>query len=141
MQGAQCFSKVDLQLGYHQVKIKEPYVLKMAFKTHYSYYEFLVMSFGLINAPVTIMDLMNWVFKAYLDQFFIMFIDDILVYSMSQEEHKQHLRLVLQMMKEKQLYAKFSKCEFWLSNVTFLGHVVYKDGIQIDLSKVEMVQE
>ena len=141
LQGAQCFSKVDLRSGYHQLRIREQDVPKTAFRTRYGHYEFLVMSFGLTNAPAAFMDLMNRVFKPYLDRFVIVFIDDILVYSKSREEHEQHLRLVLQTMREKQLYAKFSKCEFWLSSVTFLGHVVSKDGIQVDPSKVETVQK
>ena len=99
------------------------------------------MSFGLINAPTTSMDLMNRVFKPFLDQFVIVFIDDILVYSKSGEDHEQHLRMVLQTLRERQLYAKSSKCEFWSNNVTFLGHVVSKDGIQVDPSKVEMIQK
>ncbi|KAL5578787.1 hypothetical protein UlMin_011229 [Ulmus minor] len=109
---------------YHQLRIKESDILKSAFRTRYGHYEFLVMPFGLTNAPAAFMDLMNRVFQAYLDKFVIMFIDDILVYSRSQEEHANHLRMVLQTLVEHRLYAKFSKCEFWLQSVQFLGHVI-----------------
>ena len=137
--GASVFSKIDLRSGYHQLKIKEEDIQKTAFRTRYGYYEFLVMPFGLTNAPAAFMDLMNRVFKDYLDQFVIVFIDDILVYSHSMIEHAEHLRIVLNLLKEKKLYAKFKKCEFWLEKFTFLGHVVSKDGISVDPSKVEVV--
>ncbi|XP_019250938.1 PREDICTED: uncharacterized protein LOC109229841 [Nicotiana attenuata] len=123
LQGAKVFSKIDLRSGYHQLRIRASDVPKTAFRTRYGHYEFLVMSFGLTNAPAAFMELMNRVFRPYLDLFVIVFIDDILVYSRSQEEHEQHLRVVLQTLKDSQLYAKFSKCEFWLSSVAFLGHV------------------
>ena len=139
LKGAVCFSKIDLRSGYHQLKIKSEDIPKTAFRTRYGHYEFLVMSFGLTNAPAAFMDLMNRVFKEYLDKFVIVFIDDILIYSKSKEEHAQHLRIVLQRLKEKQLYAKFSKCEFWLEEVQFLGHVVGKDGIKVDPTKIEAV--
>jgi len=109
--------------------------------TQYGHYEFLVMSFGLSNAPTAIMDLMNRVFKSFLDHFVIVFIDDILVYSKSEEEHEQHLRLALQTSREHKQYAKFSKCEFWLDSVAFLGHAVSKDGINVDIKKVEAIQD
>ena len=99
------------------------------------------MSFGLTNAPAAIMDLMNWVFRPFLDRFMIIFIDDILVYSRSEEEHVMHLRVILQTLREHQLYATFSKCEFWLDQVAFLGHVVSKDGIQVDPKKIEAIIE
>ncbi|KAI3470676.1 hypothetical protein Pfo_027339 [Paulownia fortunei] len=139
LQGASVFSKIDLRFGYHQLKIKEEDIPKTAFRTRYGHYEFLVMPFGLTNAPAAFMDLMNRVFKQYLDKFVIVFIDNILIYSRDKEEHKEHLKIVLQVLKEKQLYAKFKKCEFWLEQVVFLGHVVSKDGISIDPSKVEAV--
>ncbi|XP_019251334.1 PREDICTED: uncharacterized protein LOC109230273 [Nicotiana attenuata] len=123
LQGARVFSKIDLRSGYHQLRIRASDVPKTAFRTRYGHYEFLVMSFGLTNAPAAFMELMNRVFRPYLDMFVIVFIDDILVYSRSQEEHEQHLRVVLQTLRDSQLYAKFSKCEFWLSSVAFLGHV------------------
>ena len=100
-------------------------VPKTAFLMRYGHYEFLVMSFGLTNAPTAFMDLMNWVFRPFLDRLVIVFLDDILVYS----RHVIHLRAVLQTLREHQLYTKFSKCDFWLDQVAFLGHVVSKDSI------------
>ncbi|XP_019259085.1 PREDICTED: uncharacterized protein LOC109237254 [Nicotiana attenuata] len=121
LQGAKVFSKIDLRSGYHQLRIRASDVPKTAFRTRYGHYEFLVMSFGLTNAPAAFMELMNRVFRPYLDLFVIVFIDDILIYSRSQEEHEQHLRVVLQTLRDSQLYAKFSKCEFWLNSVAFLA--------------------
>ncbi|XP_055960122.1 uncharacterized protein LOC130014968 [Mercurialis annua] len=139
LQRARVFSKIDLRYGYHQLKIKNPDVPKTAFRTRYGHYEFLVMPFGLTNAPVAFMDLMNRVFKPYLHSFVIVFIDDILVYYRSEEEHVEHLRLVLQTLREKQFYAKFSKCEFLLEKVVFLGHVISVEGIYVDPKKVEAI--
>lgn len=139
LKGAAYFSKIDLRSGYHQLKIKPEDVSKTAFRTRYGHYEFLVMPFGLTNAPAAFMDLMNRVFKKYLDKFVIVFIDDILIYSKSQEEHAEHLRLVLETLRKERLYAKFSKCEFWLSKVQFLGHIVSSEGIFVDPAKVEAV--
>ena len=130
LQGARVFSKINLRSGYHQLKIKAADMPKTAFRTRYGHYEFLVMPFGLTNAPAAFMDLMNRVFKPYLDTFVIVFIDDILVYSRSEEEHTEHLRIVLQTLRDKQLYAKFSKCEFWLEEVVFLGHVISAEGVK-----------
>ena len=141
LQGASCFSKIDLRSGYHQLRIRHEDVPKTAFRTRYGHYEFLVMSFGLTNAPAAFMDLMNRVFKPFLDRFVIVFIDDILVYSRSEEEHVKHLRIVLQTLREHQLYAKFSKCEFWLDSVAFLGHVVSREGIQVNPKKIEAVMD
>ena len=139
LQGASVFSKIDLRLGYHQLKIRELDVSKTTFRIWYDRYKFLVMPFGLTNAPATFMDLMNRVFHPYIDQFMILFIDDILVYSKNVEEHAFHLKVVLQTLKERQLYAKFSKCEFWLNEVVFLGHVVFGNGIFVDPRKVEAI--
>ena len=116
-------------------------VPKTAFRTRYGHYEFLVMSFGLTNTPAAFMDLMNRVFRPLLDRFVIVFIDDILVYSKSEDEHAKHLRFVLQTLRDHLLYTKFSKYEFWLEQVSFLGHVVSKDGIQVDPKKIEAVAE
>ena len=139
LKGAQVFSKINLRSGYHQMRIKEIDVQKTAFRTRYGHYEFLVMSFGLTNAPTMFMDLMNRVFKPYLDAFVVVFIDDILVYSHSRDEHEQHLRIVLETLKANKLYAKLSKCEFWLSEVVFLDHVISEKGIYVDPKKVEVV--
>ena len=139
LQGAKVFSKGDLRSGYHQLRIRESDIPKTAFKTRYGHYEFLVTSFGLTNAPAAFMDLMNRVFRPYLDRFVIVFIDNILGYSRSELEHERHLGLVLQTLRQYQLYAKFSKCEFWLSRVGFLGHMVSADGIYMDPQKVEAV--
>ncbi|KAI3696894.1 hypothetical protein L6452_29499 [Arctium lappa] len=137
LQGAGCFSKVDLRSGYHQVKVREEDVPKTAFRTRYGHYEFLVMPFGLTNAPAVFMDLMNRVCRPFLDKSVIVFIDDILVYSKSETEHEQHLREVLEVLRKERLYAKFSKCDFWLKEVQFLGHVVTRDGVKVDPSKIE----
>ena len=139
LQGAKVFSKIDLRTGYHQLRIRESDIPKTAFRTRYGHYEFLVMSFGLTNAPAAFMDLMNRVFRPYLDRFVIVFIDDILVYSRSELEIEIHLGLMLQTLRQHQLYAKFSKCEFWLSRVKFLGHVVSANGIYVDPQTVDTV--
>ena len=136
---ATVFSKIDLRSGYHQIRINEKDVPKTAFRTRYGHYEFVVMSFGLTNAPAVFMELMNRVFKECLDMFVIVFIDDILIYSRTDLEHEEHLRKVLTTLREHKLYAKFSKCEFWLRQVSFLGHVVSKDGISVDPTKVEAI--
>ncbi|GKU88115.1 hypothetical protein SLEP1_g2416 [Rubroshorea leprosula] len=124
IRGAKVFPKIDLRSGYHQFRIKEADVMKTAFRTRYGHYEFLVMPFGLTNASTALMDLMHRVLQPYLDKFVIVFMDDILVYSLDEESHAKHLALVLQMCREKELYAKLDKCEFWLKQVSFLGHVV-----------------
>jgi len=139
LHGAQWFSKIDLRSGYHQLRVRDCDIPKTAFLTRYGSFEFLVMPFGLTNAPAVFMDLMNRIFQPYLDHFIIVFIDDILIYSRSEAEHKEHLSITLQTMRAHQLYAKFSKCEFWLREVRFLGHVVTGDGIAVDPSKVEAV--
>ncbi|KAJ9555770.1 hypothetical protein OSB04_010384 [Centaurea solstitialis] len=137
LQGVGCFSKIDLRSGYHQVRVKEDDVPKTAFRTRYGHYEFLVMPFGLTNAPAVFMDLMNRVCRPFLDKSVIVFIDDILVYSKDEAEHERHLREVLNVLRGEKLYAKFSKCEFWLHEVQFLGHVVSRDGIKVDPAKIE----
>ncbi|XP_057520887.1 uncharacterized protein LOC130801136 [Amaranthus tricolor] len=141
LQGAGVFSKIDLRSRYHQLRIKVEDINKSAFRTRYGHFEFIVMPFGLTNAPAAFMGLMNRVFNAYLDKCVAVFIDDILVYSKSREEHQEHLRLVLQILRENELYAKFSKCEFWLEQVAFLGHLVSKEGISADPAKIEAVRD
>ncbi|KAJ0857320.1 putative nucleotidyltransferase, Ribonuclease H [Helianthus annuus] len=140
LQGAKCFSKIDLRSGYHQLRIQEEDIPKTAFRTRYDHYEFVVMPFGLTNAPAVFIDLINRVCKPFLDRFVIVFIDDVLIYSKSKAEHAQHLRLVLELLQGNQLYAKFSKCEFWLEEVQFLGHLVNSQGIHVDPAKIEAVK-
>ncbi|KAJ0814205.1 putative nucleotidyltransferase, Ribonuclease H [Helianthus annuus] len=141
LQGASYFSKIDLRSGYHQLRVHEEDIPKTAFRTRYGHYEFTVMPFGLTNAPAVFMDLMNRVCKPYLDKFIIVFIDDILIYSKTQADHEQHLRLTLELLKKEQLFAKFSKCEFWLKEVQFLGHIVDEQGIHVDPSKISAIKD
>ena len=136
LQGSQV---IDLRSGYHQMKIRPSDIPKTAFISKYGLYEYTVMSFGLTNTPAYFMNLMNMVFRDFLDKFVVVFIDDILIYSKTEEEHEQHLRLVLQRLQEHQLYAKLSKCEFWIDEVPFLGHIISKGGILEDPSKVQEV--
>jgi hypothetical protein len=135
------FSKIDLRSGYHQVGIKDEYMGKTTFRIRYGHYEFTVVPFGLSNAPDVFMSLMNGVFKDYLDKFVIVFLDDILVYSKSKEEHEKHLRMVLQVLREHQLYAKLSKCSFYQSQIHYLGHIISEEGIVVDPEKVEAIRE
>jgi hypothetical protein len=137
--GAQVFSKIDLYSGYHQIKICAEDIHKTTFSARYNLYEYLVMSFGLTNALTHFMYLMNSVFMPELDKFVMVFIDDILVYSKNMEEHEEHLCIVLQRLQKHQLYAKYSKCEFWLCEVPFLGHVISAEGIKVDPGKVQDV--
>ncbi|KAA0065812.1 ty3-gypsy retrotransposon protein [Cucumis melo var. makuwa] len=139
LQGATVFSMIDLRSGYHQLRIKDADVPKTTFRSRYGHYEFIVMSFGLTNAPVVFMDLMNRVFKEFLGTFVIVFIDDILIYSKTETEHDEHLRMVLQTLRDNKLFVKFLKCEFWLKQVFFLGHVVSKAGVSVDPAKIEAV--
>ncbi|GKA24335.1 putative reverse transcriptase domain-containing protein [Tanacetum coccineum] len=137
LQGSHYFSKIDIRSGYYQLTVHEDDILKTAFRTQYGHFEFTVMPFGLTNAPSVFMDLMNRVCRPYLDKFVIVFIDDILIYSRTKEEHEMHLGLILKLLKKEKLYAKFSKCEFWLQEVHFLGHVINGDGLHVDSSKIE----
>ncbi|WVZ75481.1 hypothetical protein U9M48_023527, partial [Paspalum notatum var. saurae] len=137
--GAKVFSKIDLRSGYYQIKVREEDIPKTAFSTRYGLYEYLVMSFGLTNAPAFFTYMMNSVFMNELDKFVVVFIDDILIYSKSEKEHEEHLKIVLTRLREHKLYAKFSKCAFWLKEVSFLGHILSEKGVVVDPSKVKDV--
>ncbi|GJT67385.1 putative reverse transcriptase domain-containing protein [Tanacetum coccineum] len=141
LQGSSVYSKIDLRSGYHQLRVREEDIPKTAFRTRYDHYEFQVMSFGLTNAPAVFMDLMNRVCKPYLDKFVIVFIDDILIYSKKEKEHEERLKLILELLKKEELYAKFSKCEFWIPKVQFLGHVIDSKGIHVDPAKIESIKD
>ena len=141
LKGASIFSKIDLRSGYHQLRIKDADVHKTTFRKRYGHYESHVRPFGLKNAPVAFMDLMNHVFRPYVDQFVVVYIDDILVYSKDRENHDTHLQVVLETLIKEQLYAKLSTCEFWMNEVSFLGHIVLKEGIRVDPKKIEVVVE
>lgn len=141
MKDAKIFSKIDLRSGYHQVRIKVEDISKNLFRTRYGHYEFTVVPFGLSNAPIVFMCLMNGVFRDYLDKFVIVFLDDILVYSKSEEEHEQHLKMVLQVLREHRLYAKVSKCSFYQKKIHYLGHIISKDGIVVNSKKIESIRE
>jgi hypothetical protein len=141
MKGATVFSKIDLRSGYHQLQIKEDDVPKTAFKTRFGHYEFTVLPFGLTNAPGVFMSLMNGVFHKYLDKFVQVFIDNILIYSRMMEEHDEHLRLVLQCLREHKLFGNLSKCSFYQSRIHYLGHIISDEGIVVDPAKVEATME
>ncbi|GKA24212.1 putative reverse transcriptase domain-containing protein, partial [Tanacetum coccineum] len=140
LQGSIIYLKIDLRSSYHQLRVREEDIPKTAFRTRYRHYEFQVMPFGLTNAPAVFMDLMNRVCKPYLDKFAIVFIDDILIYSRNEKEHEEHLKTILELLKKEELYSKFSKCEFWINTVKFLGHVIDSSGIHIDPAKIEAVK-
>ncbi|GJS93711.1 putative reverse transcriptase domain-containing protein [Tanacetum coccineum] len=141
LQGSSVYSKIDLRSGYHRLRVREEDIPKTAFRTRYGHYEFQVMPFGLTNAPAVFMDLMNRVCKPYLDKFMIVFIDDILIYSKNKQEHKEHLKLILELLKKEELYAKIFKCEFWILKVQFLGHVIDSHGIHVDPAKIESIKD
>ncbi|GKB97661.1 putative reverse transcriptase domain-containing protein [Tanacetum coccineum] len=140
LQGSSVYSKIDLRSGYHQLRVRDEDIPKIAFRTWYRHYEFQVMPFGLTNTPAVFMNLINSVCKPYLDKFVIVFIDDILIYSRNKEEHSNHLRIILELLKKEKLYAKFSKCDFWINTVQFLGYVIDSQGIHVDLAKIEAVK-
>ncbi|GJR13561.1 putative reverse transcriptase domain-containing protein [Tanacetum coccineum] len=140
LQGSSVYSKIDLRSGYHQLRVREEDIPKTAFRMRYGHYEFQVMPFGLTNAPAVFMDLMNRVCKPYLDKFVIVFIDDILIYSRNEEEHANHLRIILELLRKEKLYAKFSKCDFWIHIVQFLGHLIDSQGLHVDPAKIEAVK-
>ncbi|GJS95690.1 putative reverse transcriptase domain-containing protein [Tanacetum coccineum] len=141
LQGSSVYSKIDLRSGYHQLRVREEDIPKTSFRTRYGHYEFQVMPFGLTNAPSVFMDLMNRVCKPYLDKFMIVFIDDILIYSKNKQEHEEHLKLILELFKKEELYAKISKYEFWIPKVQFLGHVIDSEGIHMDPAKIESIKD
>ncbi|GJR39765.1 putative reverse transcriptase domain-containing protein [Tanacetum coccineum] len=140
LQGSSVYSKIDLRSGYHQLRVREGDIPKTAFRTRYGHYEFQVMPFGLTSALAVFMDLMNRVCKPYLDKYVIVFIDDILIYSKYKEEHEDYLRLILKLLKKEELYAKFSKCEFWIPKVQMLGHEIDSQCIHVDLAKIESIK-
>ena len=139
--GATLFSKIDLRSGYHQVRIKDEDIFKTTFRTRYGHYEFVVMPFGLTNALAIFMCLMNNVMRKYLDKFVVMFIYNILIYSKSEEEHKENLKIILQELREHQLFAKFSKYDFFKDKIWYLGHVVTKEGILVDPKKIKAIED
>ncbi|GJX40619.1 putative reverse transcriptase domain-containing protein [Tanacetum coccineum] len=141
LQGSSVYSKIDLRSSYHQLRVRKEDIPKTAFRTRYGHYKFQVMPFGLINAPVVFMDLMNRVCKPYLDKFVIVFIDDILIYSKNKEEHEEHLKLILELLKKEELYVKFSRCEFWIPKVQFLGHMIDSKGIHVDPAKIDSIKD
>nr|GEU49891.1 putative reverse transcriptase domain-containing protein [Tanacetum cinerariifolium] len=140
LQGSSVYSKIDLRSGYHQLRVRDEDIPKTAFRTRYGHYEFQVMSFGLTNAPDVFMDLMNRVCKPYLDKFVIVFFDDTLIYCHNKEEHANHLRIILELLRKEKLYANFSKCDFWIRTVQFLGHLIDSQGLHVDLAKIEEVK-
>ncbi|GJY49480.1 putative reverse transcriptase domain-containing protein [Tanacetum coccineum] len=141
LQGSSVYLKIDLRSVYHQLRVRDEAIPKTTFRTRYGHYEFQVMPFGLTNAPAVFMDLMNRVCKPYLVKFMIVFIDDILIYSHNKEEHEDHLRIILELLKKEKLYAKFSKCEIWISIVQFLRHVIDSKGIHVDPAKIKAVKD
>jgi hypothetical protein len=138
---AKIFSNIDIRSGYHHVRIKEYDINKTTFRTRYGHYEFTVVPFGLSNVPVVFMCLMNGVFREYLDKFVIVFLDDILIYYKLEEYHEHHLSMVLQVLREHQLYAKLRKCSFYQKQIYYLGHIISKDGIAVDPEKIEAIRE
>ncbi|GKA21552.1 putative reverse transcriptase domain-containing protein [Tanacetum coccineum] len=130
LQGSNIYSKIDLRLGYHQLRVREQDIPKMAFQNWYGHYEFQVMPFGLTNAHVV-----------FIDKFVIVFINDILIYLKDEKEHEEHLKAILELLNKEKLYAKFSKCEFWIPNVQFLRHVIDSRGKHVDPAKIESIKD
>ncbi|GKB68604.1 putative reverse transcriptase domain-containing protein [Tanacetum coccineum] len=140
LQGSSVYSKINLRSGYHRLRVRDEDIPKTDFRTRYGHYDFQVMPFGLTNVPTVFMDLMNRVCKPYLDKFVIVFIDDILIYSCNEEEHANHLRIILELLRKEKLYAKFSKSDFWIRIVQFLGHLIDSQGLYVDPTKIEAVK-
>ena len=140
LSGAKVFSSLDLQSGYHQIRIPDEDVPKTAFRTPFGHYQFKVLSFGLTNAPATFQATMNDIFRPYLNKFVVVYIDDILVFSKTHQEHLHHLRLVLQVLRDNDFKIKLSKCDFERPEVKFLGHIVGQHGVKVDTDKVAVVQ-
>nr|GFA57243.1 putative reverse transcriptase domain-containing protein [Tanacetum cinerariifolium] len=140
LQRSSVYSKIDMRSGYHQLRVQEEDIPKTTFRTRYGHYEFQVMPFGLTNAPAVFMDLMNQVCEPYWEKFMIFFIDDILIYSKEEKEHEEHLKAILELLKKEELHAKFSKCEFWIPKVQFLGHMINSQGIHVDPAKIESLK-
>ena len=138
---ARFFTKIDLRSGYHQIRVHPDDVPKTAFRTRYGHFEFLVLPFGLTNAPATFMHLMHSIFREHLDTFVIIFLDDILVYSRTLEDHKEHVRKTLDILREHKLYAKMTKCSFFQQEVDYLGHVVGINGVKPDTAKIKVIKE
>nr|GEU62407.1 putative reverse transcriptase domain-containing protein [Tanacetum cinerariifolium] len=140
LQGSNVYSKINLRLGYHQLRVRNEDIPKTTFRTRYGHYEFQVMTFGLTNAPAVFMDLMNHVCKPYMDKLVILFIDDILIYFCNKKEHANHLRIILELLRNDKLYAKFSKCDFWISVVQFLGYIIDNQGLHVDPANIKAVK-
>ncbi|GJX29127.1 putative reverse transcriptase domain-containing protein [Tanacetum coccineum] len=140
LQGLSIYSKIDLRSGYHQLRVRDEDIPKTAFRTRYGHYEFQVMPFGLTNVPDVFIDLMNRVCNPYLDNFVIVFIDDILIYSCNKEEHANHVRIILELLRKEKLYAKFSKCDFWIRMVQFIRHLIDSQGLHVDPAKIEAIK-
>ncbi|GJU33156.1 putative reverse transcriptase domain-containing protein [Tanacetum coccineum] len=141
LQGSSVYSKIDLRSGYHQLRVREEDISKTVFRTRYGHYEFQVMLLGLTNALAVFMDLMNRVCKPYMEKFMIVFIDDILTYSKTKQEHEEHIKLILELLKKEKLFAKFSKYKFWILKVQFLGHVIDRKGIHVDPAKIKSIKD
>jgi hypothetical protein len=141
LRGAKIFSKIDLRYGYHQVQIKDEDIHKTTFRTRYGHYEFVLVPFGLTNAPTSFMCLMNNVFINFLDRFVLVFIDDILIYSKNREEHEEHRKMVLQVLREHQIYVKLNKCDFFKKQVHYLGHVISEEGVEVDHENIKAMMD